>query len=105
MKHFNTTFTLYLYTHFTIKILILIHILLVKNINYLRSACSIPDPSSGTVLVTGGSNTMTMVSRYSRAGWVADLPPLSVGRYNHACGGYVSDGELVSTVVKVGIVV
>merc|ERR1719150_2878405 len=58
------------------------------------SACSIPDPLSATVLVTGGSNTMTRVSRYSRAGWLADLPPLSVGRYNHACGGYVSDGDL-----------
>ena len=29
-------------------------------------------------------------------GWLEDLPPLNVGRSRHGCGGYVSDGDMVS---------
>ena len=37
---------------------------------YYRLACSIPDPSSTTVLVTGGFYTPgNIVSRYGRDGW------------------------------------
>ena len=37
---------------------------------YYRLACSIPDPSSATVLVTGGFYTPgNIVSRYGRDGW------------------------------------
>ena len=35
--------------------------------------------------------------RYGLEGWIADLPQLHVGRFSHGCGGYVSDGDLVST--------
>ena len=35
---------------------------------YDRFACSIPDPSSASVIVIGGFNTQNKVSRYSRAG-------------------------------------
>ena len=35
---------------------------------YDRFACSIPDPSSTSVIVIGGFNTQNKVSRYSRAG-------------------------------------
>ena len=65
---------------------------------YFSDACSIPDPSSATVLVTGGYYTAKTVSRYAREGWVEDLPPLNVGRSMHGCGSYVSGGDLVSTV-------
>ena len=80
----------------------------------LRRACSIPDPSSATVIVTGGAFTLDTVnryctvlyctvlyctvSRYGLEGWVEDLSPLNVGRSRHGCGGYVSDGDMVSTV-------
>ena len=82
---------------------------------YDRFACSIPDPSSASVIVIGGFNTQNKVSRYSRAGlycvlyctvlyyrygregWLEDLSPLNVGRWYHGCGGYVSSGDMVST--------
>ena len=71
---------------------------------FLRAACSIPDPSTGTVLVTGGITsgyqTLDAVSRYGLQGWLEELPPLNKGRYGHGCGSYVSDGDMVS---KVGI--
>ena len=87
-----------------------------------RYACSIPDPASDTVIVTGGgllsTNTVSRygragwledstvlyctvlyctvlyctVSRYGRAGWLEDLPSLNEGRSNHGCGSYVSAG-------------
>ena len=38
------------------------------SIIYYRAACSIPDPSHVTVLVTGGYNTLNTVSRYRRDG-------------------------------------
>ena len=83
---------------------------------YFSAACSIPDPSSAMVVVTGGHENYKEVSRYGRGavlycsvlyctvlycrygreGWIADLPPLNVGRYYHGCGGYVFDGEMVS---------
>ena len=80
---------------------------------YHRAACSIPDPSSATVVVTGGYNTLNTVSRYRREdctvlycavlfcrygleGWREDMPLLNVGRWDHGCGGYVSGGDLVS---------
>ena len=41
---------------------------------YYRLACSIPDPSSATVLVTGGFYTPgNIVSRYGRDGWMTVL--------------------------------
>ena len=43
---------------------------------YYRLACSIPDPSSATVLVTGGYYTMNTVSRYGRDGWLKDCTVL-----------------------------
>ena len=89
---------------------------------YYRDACSIPDPSSATVLVTGGYYTPDTVSRYSTVlyctvlyctvlyctvlycryglqGWVEDLPSLNVGRYYHGCGGYVSSGDMGSIIM------
>ena len=60
-----------------------------------RRACSIPDPDTDTVVVTGGSSAPAAVTRYSWAGWVAELAPLLVPRYRHGCGTYVSGGRRV----------
>ena len=57
----STTFTLFpLLTYFTLRSMSIIHV--------YRAACSIPDPSHVTVVVTGGYNTLNTVSRYERAG-------------------------------------
>ena len=34
--------------------------------------------------------------RYGLEGWMEDLPPLNVGRFEHGCGSYVSGGDMVS---------
>ncbi len=49
-----------------------------------------------TVVITGGGDTMTTVSRYDvQNGWLEDLPGLITGRYSHACAGYTSGGKRV----------
>ena len=85
---------------------------------YYSAACSVPDPFSTTVIMTGGTFSMNTVSRYGLGnctvlyrtvlycrygleGWLEDLPPLNVGRREHGCGSYVSDGELVSALLIV----
>ena len=36
------------------------------------------------------------MTRYIRTGQAETLPPLNVGRYNHACGSYLTDqGDIV----------
>merc|ERR1712013_720181 len=54
-----------------------------------EGACSIVD--SDTLLVTGGSYTLHIVSRYDTAGFVEDLPALNEGRSGHGCGAYTGD--------------
>ena len=60
---------------------------------YYRFACSIS--LTDAVIITGGRYTMNIVSRYSKDGWVEDLPRLKVGRNNHGCTQYSSGGEQV----------
>ena len=60
---------------------------------FYRQACAIPD--TDTVIITGGYNTETTVSRYSVQGWQEDLPALTKGRLNHACTSYMSGGRRV----------
>ena len=48
-----------------------------------------------TLVITGGSETMTTVSRYNDQGWLEDLPDLNIGRQYHACTGYTSDGRII----------
>ena len=62
-------------------------------------ACSIPDPTSDTVIVTGGVLQQFNVSRYGREGWLEELPQLRHGRQEHGCGGYVSGEDMVCMVV------
>ena len=66
------------------------------NIVYYSGACAIPDPSTDTVVVTGGLDTENTVVRYGQQGWLEDLPDLVTGRTGHACSSFVSSGRVVS---------
>ena len=56
-----------------------------------------PDLTSDSVIIIGGYNTMSTVSRYGVLGWVEDLPSLEVERYAHGCGSFFrGDGTQVS---------
>ena len=57
---------------------------------YFSWACSIEDPDTETVVITGGYKTLTTVSVYGLQGWVEDLQPLNTGRRYHACTSYIS---------------
>ena len=62
---------------------------------YFSLACSIEDPDTETVVITGGVYTLTTVSVYGRQGWVEDLPSLITGRRLHACTSYKTAGTRV----------
>ena len=66
---------------------------------YYRNACSISLVDS--VIITGGGYTRNIVSRYSRDGWVEDLPSLKVGRSSHGCSQYLSGGEQVRLTISI----
>ena len=49
------------------------------------------------MVVTGGAHdTRSKVTVYSEQGWVQDLPSLTQGRAEHACGHYVHNDIVVS---------
>ena len=52
-----------------------------------------------TVILTGGYDYQSSrrVQEYNLQGSVARLPDLNSGRYFHACGHYVHQGQIVST--------
>jgi len=63
-------------------------------------ACAIPDDTSNSVIITGGTiitggvetmRTVSIVSRYSTTSHVEDLPSLNQGRWHHGCGVYRDD--------------
>jgi len=54
-----------------------------------QQACAIADQT--TVIITGGTYTQHIVSRYGTAGHIEDLPSLNQGRRNHGCGSYTDD--------------
>merc|ERR1719186_1830473 len=59
-------------------------------------ACAIPDLVTDSVIITGGEDSVSVVSRYDRMGWVEDLPHLIEGRDHHGCGSYLRvDGTQV----------
>jgi len=59
--------------------------------SHYRSACSIPDPDTDTVLVTGGKITRNTVSRYGKEGWIEDFSSgLKTGRDSHGCSSFLS---------------
>ena len=58
-----------------------------------------------TVILTGGytgstSPALNRVQEYNLQGSVARLPDLNTGRYYHACGHYVHNGQIVSTELR-----
>ena len=61
---------------------------------YFSRACAIRDDGYNSVVVTGGSTTLSIfdrVVRYNRQGNFTDLPKLNIGRFGHACGHYIND--------------
>ena len=68
---------------------------------HCSDACAIPDGDS--VLVTGGPHVVWQlpgsagVRRYSRHGWVEDLPDMEQGRRLHACAAFTREEERVSS--------
>jgi len=64
------------------------------------SACSIQ--LEETVVITGGSNTLSTASIYSIDGWVEDLPDLLTGRYKHGCGHYINNNDKMVHLVTGG---
>ena len=48
-----------------------------------------------SVVITGGRETLTTVSRYNDQGWLEDLPELITGRYFHACAEFTAGGRRV----------
>ena len=70
----------------------------------LRKSCAINDVENEEVLlVTGGETNSTSffglaqsrVSRYSRSGWIEDLPEMKQPRSLHGCSSYLGNGERV----------
>jgi len=47
------------------------------------------------VVITGGEETLTTVSRYEESGWVSDMPSLNQGRKLHGCTAFMSGGQKV----------
>ena len=73
-------------------------VLLAGGVHYhyiCRDACAIE--MKDTVILTGGSRSLSRVQEYNLQGSVARLPDLNIGRDNHACGHYVHQGQIVST--------
>ena len=57
--------------------------------------CAIEDDDE--VVLTGGSYTRSLVTRYTVEGEATSLPSLITGRYYHACGTVTTaDQEMVS---------
>ena len=73
-----------------------------SSLGYLccRWACSIQLEES--VIITGGiySESLNRVEQYNLAGSMGRLPDLNTGRYLHACGHYLHNGEVVSTNIE-----
>ena len=54
-------------------------------------SCAIADRATSSLILTGGYNTLEAVSRYTEAGFEADLASLITGRFWHGCGGYITE--------------
>ena len=49
-----------------------------------------------SVVVTGGTGSYSRVQEYNETGSVARLPDLTAGRWEHSCGHYIHNGDIVS---------
>ena len=70
---------------------------------HASEACSIPDPDTNTVIITGGRFTETTVSVYGLQGWLEDLAPLLHERWRHACSSFTSGESRVSGIFQWGV--
>jgi len=59
----------------------------------IQDACGIP--VEDTYILTGGYHTRTTVTMYNISGNFWELPQLNTGRWNHGCGYYVREEEVV----------
>ena len=67
------------------------------NLKYrLFSACSIPDPDTDTVVITGGRYSEKTTSVYNEYGFIEYLGDLNFKRYEHGCTSYVSENTRVT---------
>ena len=61
--------------------------------HFFSRACSIELPEM--FILTGGSfrpfEAETKVSKYTKSGWMEDLPDLNEARKNHGCGFFYND--------------
>ena len=65
----------------------------------LFGACSIPDPETDTVVITGGNlndPNFKITSLYNENGFVKDIGMLTFKRYRHGCTSYVADQKRVN---------
>merc|ERR1719341_358738 len=61
-----------------------------------RYACAMPDLTSDSAILTGGSVGESYVARYDLNGFVEALPSMLVARQHHGCGSYLRpDGTQV----------
>jgi len=65
------------------------------NLKYkIYAACSMPDPETDTVIITGGNDYSPrnkITSLYNEDGWVEDFGNLNYERVFHGCTSYVAD--------------
>ena len=64
----------------------------------ITGACSIPDPETDTVVITGGNLNSPMYRRaslYNENGFVKNLGNLTYRRQHHGCTSYVADKKRV----------
>ena len=65
----------------------------------ITRACSIPDPDTDTVLITGGyyeKRDVDTVSVYNRTGFVKNINGLYYSRSDHGCTSYIADNKRVN---------
>ena len=84
-------------TWYKVRYANIISLLQAKLSSWSRS-CAIEDPDTDTVVITGGYYTMTTVSVYGLQGWLEDLSSLNIGRREHACTSFVSNGYRVRNI-------
>ena len=65
----------------------------------ITRACSILDPDTDTVLITGGyyeKRDVDTVSVYNKTGFVRKLDHLQYSRRNHGCTSFIADNKRVN---------
>ena len=71
-----------------------------------REACPIPEPNNQFLYLTGNwyDSSSSKVSKYGLGGFLEELPPLTKGRWDHACSGYYNEDNKFVLLVTGGFV-